>query len=460
MRIHHNPFSILNHLEFYKKSNAANGRRILEKILITKDKPRGRKRLFDPMTTAWLFVMQTLDADQSCRQVVSKFLVELSEAGDKLCSLRTGAYCRARKRLSEIFLREAVRGVGSFLTKHQNPSWLWKGREIKVIDGAVVSMPDTAANQGEYPQYTHQKRGIGFPQARLLVVFSLSTGALLEGVISRVLGKGAGEVSLFRTLRNTFKKGEVLLFDRIYTSFVDMSYLQKRGIDFAGTLHVSRHFCKRNIIEKFSKNDWLVCFHRPPQHEIRHEYKQGLPDVIIIRVTKIEIKQSGFRTRCLTIANSFVDESTTSREEIADLYRQRWNAELDIRRIKSTMQMDVLRCKSPDMIRKEIWAHLLAYNLTCAVINEAAELNSQCPNQFSFKCALQLYRPIIEMLLGLDDQKATKIIKDLLLRMRTEKVANRPDRIEPRAVKRRPKDYPRLMKPRRDAREELLKTVK
>jgi hypothetical protein len=458
VRNYRSPFSILSHLEIFKKLTVNHGRRILDRILITGSEQKGRRRIFDPMTTAWLFVLQTLDADQSCRQAVSRFLVGLAEAGDELCSLKTGAYCRARKRLSEDFLREAVRRIGKLLSKRQNSSWMWKGREVKVIDGMVVSMPDTISNQNEYPQYTHQKSGVGFPQARLLVVFSLSTGALLEAVIGRVLGKGSGEVSLLRTLRNTLKKGEVLLFDRLYTNFVDMSYYQKKGIDFAGTLHIGRHF-RSNIMERLGNGDWLVCFHRPPKHMLKHGYKSGLPDVIIIRVTEIEIRQKGFRTQRLTIASSFVDDHLVSKEEIASLYRQRWHAELDIRRIKATMQMDILRCKTPEMIRKEIWAHLLAYNLTCAIINEAAEHNFQNPNQISFKSALQLHRTIVELLQRLDDKKASQTVAALLAKLKTERVANRPNRIEPRAVKRRPKDYPRLMKPRKHVKHDLLRAA-
>jgi hypothetical protein len=451
MRNHNNPFSALNHLEFFKNIVIEDGRNLLEPLFDELSYSNFRNRIFSPLTTLWLFVIQVLNADQSCRQILSQFLVSRVKNGERLCSLRTGGYCRARGRLSEEMIKGIVRNLGSRLQEKQNAKWLWKNRQVKVVDGTSVTMPDTEENQAQYPQ-PHRRAGLGFPQARVLVVFSLATGALLEAVVSKLRGDQTGEVSLFRSVHNTLQKFDLLLFDRLYTSYVDMDYFIQNQIDFVGTLFGARILRDCRIC-RLTKNDHLIYLEKPKKSAVRHFTYESLQDYIIVRLVNVAVNQRGFRTRKLRVVTSLLDEKEYSAEDIAQLYRQRWQAELDIRKVKTVMHMDVLRCRTPEMIRKEIWAHLLAYNLTCALLAETANRCQSPPTTLSFTATLQLFRSIaIELSDELFDNELLGRLLDQLI---TENVGHRPDRYEPRALKRRNKNYPLLLQNRSDARAKL-----
>jgi Transposase DDE domain len=416
-------------------------------------------RVFSPLVTLWVFLGQVLSADHSCRAAVARLIAHRVARGQSPCSAETGAYCQARKRLPEKFFSDVARRTGRALEADVDPQWLWKRRRVYVYDGSSVSMPDTQANQRDYPQPGTQKRGLGFPLARIAAVFSLACGAVLDLGICRYAGKGQGELSLLRTLWDLFAPGDVLLTDRLMCSWTEMVLLKGRGVDSVTRLSKRRADFRRG--KRLGKDDHVVRWPKPtkPRSIDRGTY-DSLPEFLMVRETRVRVEQGGFRSRAIIVVTTLLDAEEIPRGDLAQLYRARWNAELDLRSIKRTMQMDVLRCKTPELVRKEIWTHVLAYNLIRTIMAQAASNHGIEPRSISFKGAIQTleaFQPVIAMQEGPDAECRRKVYQQLLEAVAIHRVADRPDRVEPRLRKRRPKRYGFLRKPRAQTKRDLLK---
>jgi len=320
-----------------------------------------------------------------------------------------------------------------------------------------VSMPDTPANQAAYPQHTAQAPGIGFPIARLVVVFCLACGTALDAALGRYQGKQAGETALLRGLDAALDPGDVLLADRHYGGWFDLALLGERGVDAVVRLHQQRG-CDFRRGRRLGPTDHVVDWAKPAQRPgwMDEATYARLPDRLAVREVGVRVTQPGFRTRHLVVVTTLVDAAAVTAADLAALYRARWHAELDLRSLKGTLGMDVLRCKTPAMVRKEVWAHLVAYNLIRAVMARAALEFGGPPRDFSFKGALQAVRAFAERLVGATRATAAELYEWLLIAVGSYQVGDRPDRVEPRKRKRRPKHYPLLMQPRAAARAALL----
>jgi len=408
-----------------------------------------RDRVYTPATTLWTFLHQVLDADHSCEQAVDRLLAYRAAEGLSDCSGDTGAYCRARARLPEELPHELLRQTGRAAMEKADRQWLWKGRQVKVVDGTGLSMPDTPENQKEYPQPKEVEPGVGFPLVRLVVVFCLSVGTVLDAALGRWSGKGTGEVSLFRQLDDVLGPGDVLLADRIYADFWDVARALACGADVVMRRHAGRKAVKfrgrgdgtgsrREGWPKPARPSWMT-----PE-----EYA-SYPDWIKIRLLRVVVRVRGFRTRRLVLVTTLLDGLTYSCEDLAELYRRRWQAELNLRSLKTILQMDILRGQSPDTVRKEVWMHLLAYNVVRQLIAQAAAQAEVRPDQLSFTGALHAINAFLPRLQGArTEAEAQRLWSRLLRLIGRRRVGDRPDRYERRKVKRRPKNYARLTMPR------------
>ena len=423
---------------------------------ITRHQVRFRHRLYTPLVTIWTFLYQVLAPDQSCRAAVARLLALLCLAGEGLASAATGSYCKARQRLSELLVADLARSSGDDLDRQVPTTGLLNGRPIKLADGTTLSMPDTPANQKAYPQQPGQKEGLGFPILRLVGLISLSCGAVLNVAMAPYSGKRTGETSLLRKLLDYLHAGDILLADAIFSNYWTIALLLAIGVDFVG-----RHDNKRKIDfrtgQRLGRYDHIVQWHRPqrPAWMSKRLY-ESLPETLTIREMKVEVRQKGFRCRQMLVTTTLLDDKLYSREEIAMAFRSRWHAELDLRSIKQVMQMDVLRCKSPAMVRKEIWMHLLAYNLIRKLMAQTALAAGCCPRDISFKGTLQTL--VVFAMAGWScPERRNQLYVAVLRAVATHRVNDRPDRIEPRAVKRRPKKLVYLNEPRYVAKARLLR---
>jgi Transposase DDE domain len=419
-------------------------------------------RIYTPLVTLWVFLGQVLSADACCRAAVARLIAYRLSQGQSPCSSETGAYCQARKRLPEKFFSDVARQTGRTLDAGVEPHWLWKRRRVYVFDGSSVSMPDTPENQSEYPQPVAQKPGLGFPLARIAAVFSLACGAVLDLGICRYAGKGQSELSLLRTMWDLFVAGDVLLADRLMCSWADMVMLKQRGVDSVTRLSKRRADFRRG--KRLGKDDHIVQWPKPtkPRSMDRETY-DALPEFLTVREIRVRVEQAGFRSQTIVVATTLLDADEITRDDLAQLYRARWNAELDLRSLKQTMQMDILRCKTPELVRKEIWTHVLAYNLIRTVIAQAASKHGIDPRSISFKGAIQTleaFQPVIALQGQHDSAFRDLLYQQLLDAIAAHRVADRPDRFEPRRKKRRPKPYDRLMKPRHKAKRDIQNGVR
>jgi len=402
--------------------------------------------IYTPATTIWVFLAQCLSADHSCREAVAGLIAWRLAAGLKACSANTGAYCIARDAVPEGACVQLMRETGRD-TEEQSPAeWKWLGHRVLDVDGSTITMPDTSANQAEYPQHTNQKPGCGFPIARILVVFSLAVGTVLEAAIRPYQGKLTGENSMFRDVHSLLREDDIVLADRYFSGWFDIALIQERQAQVVIRKHQMRATDFRKG-DRLGKNDQLVTWPKPQRPSwMPQEQYDSLPDSLTIREVRVQVEQKGFRTRRLVVVTTLLDAEKYSAAEIAKLYRRRWQAELNLRSLKSVMQMDHLRCLEPHRVRNEFYMHLVGYNLIRQVMAVAAARAGTEPWTVSFKGTLQTLSKLLPLL-------ATKISIDvwcavLLDSVIAHEVGNRPDRVEPRVKKRRPKPYPKMMKPR------------
>ena len=410
-----------------------------------------RAGTFTPALTLWAFLTQVLRPTACCRAAVARVMAWLVARGERPCGPGTGGYCKARGRLPERLVLRLMRETGRALHAAAPDRWRRRGRRVLIADGTGVSMPDTPANRAAYPQPTSQADGVGFPQARVVALFSLAVGAVVDAAIGPTRGKGTGEPALLRSVADAVRPGSVLLADRYFGGWFDLALWQARGVDAVVRLHQGRSADFRRGW-RIGSGDHAVRWARPPRPAwmTRADYR-ALPAELFVREVRVRVAQPGFRTKSLVVATTITDPGVTA-AEIADLYRRRWHAELDLRAVKGTLGMDVLRCQSPAMVRKEVWAHLLAYNLLRTVMAQAAEAGGCEPRELSMAGAVQGLAAFAEVLAA---GTGYDVLVSFVLAYR---VGNRPDRAEPRVRKRRPKAYPLLTVPRDEARRRLLQS--
>jgi len=402
--------------------------------------------IYTPAVTVWVFLSQCLSSDHSCRDAVARLIAWRIAKGLSPCSADTGAYCIARGDLPEEALHELVRDTGKQIEGDSPETWLWHGRKVRVVDGSTITMPDTPANQAAYPQQKSQEPGCGFPLARILVIFSLSVGTVLEAAIGKYKGKQTGENSLFRELYPMLAEGDVVLADRYFSGWFDIALLRQRGADIVVRKHQLRRTDFRRG-KRLGTEDHLVVWCRPERAAwMSAEQYRTLPGTLTLREVRIRVSQPGMRTKSLLVVTTLLDAEQYPADEIASLYRRRWQAELHLRSIKIVLQMDHLRCKTPERVRNEFYMHLVGYNLIRGVMAAAAQQAGKCPWEISFKGTLQTLSQFLPLLLT---RATTEAWCDALLAaVASHIVDDRPDRFEPRRVKRRPKHYLRLQRHR------------
>jgi hypothetical protein len=404
-----------------------------------------RDRVFNPVTTIWGFLSQVLSEDHSCRDAVSRIIAYRASNGASVCSPNTASYCNARARLPTGVLRALAKRTAQQLQAGAADEWKWNGRNVFIADGSHVSMPDTPENQASYPQPPTQQPGLGFPLARSTVLLSLATGACHDLAIAPYEGKGTGETTLLRAMYDTLQPGDVVLADALFDNYFLISELRERGIDLVARAQYQR--VGSQTAESRPDGDILVWQRPNKPHGMTGEQYRRYPKSLLMRQVAVDARDKNNRVEQFHVITTILDTSIDGRQ-FGDLYEQRWEGEVDIRSIKATLQMDILRCKTPEMVRKEIWTHLLAYNLLRTVMAVAASESGLEPRQVSFKGAKQVLTAFAPKIEAARPKRRAVLIDTMLRAMAYHRVGNRPGRWEPRARKRRPKPMARLTQPR------------
>lgn len=410
--------------------------------------PPHRKRLFPPSETLSMFLTQALSADRSCQKAVNDRAVTRVVRGLPRCSTHTGAYCRARQRLPTEMLSTLVRQTGRRITAQAPAPWRWRGRPVRLVDGTTVVLSDTSANQAAYPQPRSQKPGLGFPVCRLVGMLCLGSGAVLNAAIGRYQGKGGDEQTLLRSILHTLERGDVLIGDAFYATYFLLCTLRELGVDAVFEQYGARQ--RRTNFrcgQRLGPRDHLIVLPKPPLKPDwmpQAAYDQA-PATLMVR----ELRTGG-----KTLVTTLLCPKDTHKSALKVLYQSRWHVELDLRNIKSTLGMERLNCQTPTMAIKEMWAYLLAYNLIRLMMAQAALRTARQPRHLSFKHTLQLWIAWGHHGPDIDHDETRDA---LLVLIAQQRVGDRPGRIEPRAIKRRPKPYSLLTKPRAIAREDARK---
>lgn len=405
-----------------------------------------RDRVYPPLTTLSLFMGQALSQDGACQDAVARHASERSGRGQALCSLSTGPYCRARARLPLQLVEHLQRQVGEHMVHRLPGDWRWRGRAVKLLDGTTVSMPDTPANQEVFPQYRGQQPGLGFPLARIVALICLGSGAVCSWAMGPYQGKDSSEQALFRTLLDGLNAGDVVLADCYYCSYWVLAALKARGIDLLTAQHVSRLSDFRRG-KRLGRGDHIVQWRRPARPDWMDKQTYAtMPEQLSVREVRV---------RGRVLVTTALDEGVPA-VELAGLYEQRWHIELDLRSIKIAIGMDILRCRTPDMVRKEVAVHLLAYTMVRSVMAQAANLKGVLARTLSFKSALQVLNAYHQQLRHSAGQRIGLMISHVLGAIAMLQLHQRPGRAEPRAIKRRPKPCRLLTEPRHLAKAAIL----
>lgn len=402
--------------------------------------------LYNPVVTLWAFLSQVIDTDKSLRNAVSRMIAWLSDAGESVPSPDNGAYCKARQRLPESLPIQLVEKTSQSLEEQASPEDLWCKRHVRLCDGSSVLMSDTPANQEAYPQHSNQKEGCGFPIAKIVVMFSLVTGAVMSLLIDSF---NTSEMVMARELYRTLKAKEVALADQAYGTYVDLVLVLSMQADAVFRRHHKRHSDFRRG-RKLGKNDHIVTWSKPkrcPKHMSQEEF-QELPDTVKVREVRFWVEQPGFRTQEIILVTTLLDPNQFPKAKLAELYLLRWQVEVDLKHLKTTLGMEKLLGKTPAMVRKEIGVHCLAYNLIRTLMWKAAESTKVLPLRISFQGARQHFHNHLSLLAIASQTQATRLYRTMLRIIAHELLPWRPYRAEPRVKKQRPKPYPRMQEPR------------
>ena len=404
-----------------------------------------RQRVFCPLVTLWAWLSQCLSQDKSLNEAVCRILAHRVSTGLPPCSASSASYSNARIRFPLPALVRMAKEIGENVHKSADDAWHWRGRDVFLADGTGLSMPDTPENQRAYPQAKNVKEGLGFPIMRAVALISLATGAVVDFAYAPHEGKGTGEGTLLRGMLDTLKRDNILVADRFYPSYRTLGALLRRGIDIVSVSHQSRDVDFNDGFQ-LGEKDHIVEWHKSAfsaRAMSREEY-DALPDTIPVREFVISIEGRNGGSEEAVVVTTITDPSIPQ-NELSDLYWRRWHAELDLRSIKQSMHLDVLRCKTPEMVVKEIFTHLLAYNLLRGVMTESAKRSGTTPRHLSVKGAMQAVESFTPAMMAVNSDS---LFDAFLTTVSAHRVGNRPGRQEPRKRKRRHawRDY--LMVPR------------
>ena len=390
-----------------------------------------------------------LSDDHSCRDAVSRIIAHRAASGIRVCSPNTASYCNARRRVQTGIFRTLAKRTAQELQRSAAEEWKWNGKTVVIADGSHVSMPDTPENQARYPQPPTQKPGLGFPLARITVLLSLATGACHDLAIAPYKGKGTGETTLLRRMYDALKPGDVVLADALFDNYFLVCELCDRGIDLVARV---KHPRAGSQTEQSRPDGNILVWKRPNKPRgMKGEQYRTYPKTLLMREVAVDARDRNNRVKQFKVLTTILD-ATIDGGQIGNLYERRWSGELDLRSIKSTMQMDILRCKTPEMVEKEIWTHLLAYNLLRTIMAVAANENGLEPRQVSFKGTKQILTAFAPKIESARPEDRAALIAAMLTAVAYYRVGNRPGRWEPRARKRRQKPATRLTQPRHIAR--------
>jgi hypothetical protein len=409
------------------------------------DGPNSRERIYSLRRTFFGFLYQVLNPQCACREIVRQVQALFALHNQRRVDEDTSAYCQARKRLpldALQGLRVAVAAAG------EKAAHLWHGLRPKIIDGTNVSLPDTIKNQRAYPQSGSQKPGCGFPLMKLVGVFSLSTGVLLDYAKGN---KHQSELRLLKGLLDQFKAGDLAIADRGFCSYVLMALLSWLGVPSLFRLHQSRP-CDLRKGKRLGKNDRLLTWRKPNQRPpwLPQAWWKKIQDQLTVRVIRFNLYRRGYRPTSVTLVTTLLDAHTYPAQDVAQLYVRRWKIELWFRDIKTSMGMEVLRCKSPQMLHKELEMFFIAYNLIRCLMVQASASNDVALDRMSFKGTVDSVRQFsLAIAQARSKKKRNQLIVELLDVIARDQVPDRPNRLEPRALKRRPKPFDRLNRPRR-----------
>ena len=413
-----------------------------------------RERIYSPSVTVWAMISQVLDSDRACRKVSAQIVAHLVSMGKQACSDDPSAFCQARKRLPADVLPLLARQVGNRTEEDTSEMSKWFGRSVRIVDGSSFSMPDTPENQKEFPQPSEQASGCGFPSAKIVAIFSWLTGAVIDASIGSL---HVAERTLFHRIWGCLKSGEILLNDRGFCSYADIACLLARGVDSVMRV-VQRKRVDFRRGKRLGKGDHLVIWLKPisrPEWLSQDEFN-AIPDEILLREVQLDTHIPGFRSKKICVVTTLLDSTVYPKSALLDLFLQRWDVEIYLRHLKISLKMDILTGHSPEIVRKEFWAHLLAYNLIRGLMGIVATTEGILIRRLSMKGTLERLSATIPMLGQADPDIQNKLLAHMMLRIAHDVLPHRPGRVEPRVRKRRPKSYPLLTVPRHVARRRLV----
>ena len=407
----------------------------------------GEHDLWNTGLTVWSFIGQILQdgKQRSCNAAVTHAARYLLEQGLRPPGADSGDYCRARHKLKAEALRAAAREIAEKMASLNPDPWRWHGKDVKLVDGFTFTLPDTPDNQAVFPQSKTQKPGVGFPIVRACAVLSLANACIHDVAIGPYAGKGTGETALLRKVLDGFKPGEVLLADRYFCSFFMLAILKARGIDVCMRLHHLRKV-DYDTVQWLGKNDYIHTWHRPERAQwMSPALYDSLPEQMKLRTVTLNARTDE-QSEPLNVVTTLLDPDTYPARDIGQLYGYRWHAELDLFSIKQSLNLDHLRCKSPAMVHRELRATLLGYNMVRLVCAQAAFVHDKLPRRMSFTIACNTF--LSQWLMPPKESIRQTLGEHNLFQIACNEVGNRPGRIEPRVVKRRPKPYALMTRPR------------
>jgi hypothetical protein len=422
-------------------------------LLSTEDEgPNSRERIFSLRLTCECFLWQVLNPHTACREVVRQVQALFRSHHQGPVDEGDSAYVQARQRLPRQRLEQALIATAQAADRRAGSGGSLDGRPVIAVDGSTVQLADTPKNQQRYPQPSTQKRGCGFPVLKLAVLFSLTSGAILRVLTGSLRHH---DLRLLRGLWEHLQPGDILLGDRAYGEYTTLAGLPRQGVDVVARLHQRRKVDFRKA-RRLGKNDGLFVWTRGyQQSEILSAQQWALlPAQITVRIIRFTATIRGFRSRRVTLVTTLLDPQRYLAEDLIALYARRWRLELCLRDLKTTMGMEHLRCKTPDMAEKELLAYLVAHNLIRCVMAEAVARYAVDLERVSFKGTVDALRQYTAQMDKARSRRLRRQLwEDLLLNLARDLVRRRPNRLEPRAVKRRPKPYPLLNRPRHDFKE-------
>jgi putative transposase len=434
----------------------------IERVFARHDCRFGLHGVYSTAIMVWSFLSQVLrdGKEASCQAAVARVVSYCQHQGRQTPTEDTGDYCRARAKLSAAALRDLSQEVAEELEQAADSSWLWKGRcHAKLIDGFTFTMPDTPANQAQFPHPKTQQPGVGLPIARAVAILSLATACVMDLALGPYQGKETGESALLRTLLASLQPGDIGVADRYYCSFMMIALLLGQGTHVCARKHQLRHSDFR-CGQRLGKYDHLIIWTRPARPPWMDEATYArIPETLTLREIRFQVVVPGRRTHTIDVITTLIDADEYTREDIAELYGFRWNSELDIRSVKSSLNLGHVRCKSPEMVQREVWTTLLGYNLIRTTAAGAALVHGKQPRQISFTSTCQyVLASWMQLSLGLLQASALDAYLRLVLRQIAAcEVANRPGRLEPRVLKRRRHGYKLMQQPRHELRRKLRK---